>query len=450
MPSPAEAEEQERYLGWLVGACPLPTAGPWATLAPALARFAEALRAKRADELAAALPLSHRLAPSLRGAYLRFLARDPAPASPPGPLTPGLTEALRSDAALIGHLKQVGPAYAADLLRFERARAATRRDGQPRRVVSPFPIPALAAQIARGLLPQDAPAAPCDLLLTEGPGPILPAAGPPIPAPVGRPRVGISLRRTWIPDLLRLPVDEAPEVLEVIPDHFFGDADRLRPLAERYPIVLHDTDLSLATPGPLDGAHLAALSAVVEASGARCLSAHLALTRSPGGRALGHLAPLPRSPAALHALRDKASQLRDSLGCPVLLENAATPFVPPGSLPEGEFLHALVEGDRVGLLVDLSNLLVDHRNGGPAPEARLADWPLQAARQIHLAGGRQGREAWIDSHDRPVDPAAYALLPLLTQTAPIAWVVVERDARLPPLAALIDEARAAIPAWEPR
>ena len=450
MPNTAEAEEQERYLGWLVGARPLPAAGPWASLAPALQAFAEALRAKRADELAGALPLSHRLAPGLRGAYLRFLARHPAPVEAPGPLTPGLREALRAEAALIAHLVQVGPAYAPDLLRFERARAATRRDGQPRRVVSPFPIAALAAQIARGLLPQGAPAEPCDLLLTEGPEPPLPALGPPIPAPVGRPRVGISLRRAWIPALLRLPAEAAPEVLEVVPDHFFGDVDRLRPLAERYPIVLHDTELSLGTPGPLDGAHLSALKAVAEASGARCLSGHLALTRSPGGTALGHLAPLLRSPAALGALREKAAQLRDALGCALLLENPATPFVPPGGLPEGDFLHALVEGDRVGLLVDLSNLLVDHRNGGPAPEVRLADWPLKAARQVHLAGGRQGRDAWIDSHDSPVDPAAYALLPHLVERAPIDWVVVERDARLPPLAALIDEARAAIPAWEPR
>ncbi len=273
-----------------------------------------------------------------------------------------------------------------------------------------------------------------------------PMCSDPLPEP-RRPRAGLSLRRAHLRELLAAADGQGPELLEVVVDHFFHEPDALRPLAERYPIVLHDTGLSLGTPGPLDHERVARVAAVARASRAERLTEHIAITRSPSGIDLGHLAPVPRLPAFLTVLTEHCRALQDTLGLPIALENPATPFRFPGEMPEGEFLHALVERADIGLLVDLSNLFVDEGNGHGSARGRLEAWPLHRAVQAHVAGSKRVAAGWIDSHDRPVEDGAWALLSALRGRAPLDAIVLERDTRLPPLAQLVAEARSAIGRW---
>jgi uncharacterized protein (UPF0276 family) len=102
-------------------------------------------------------------------------------------------------------------------------------------------------------------------------------------------------------------------------------------------------------------------------------------------------------------------------------------------------------------LLDVTNVLVDSRNHGFDPRARLREYPLAAVRQVHLAGGHRGRDdVWVDSHSRPVEDASYALLGEVARgRPPIVTIVVERDQHLDSLDALIAEAERAADLWEP-
>jgi uncharacterized protein (UPF0276 family) len=260
-----------------------------------------------------------------------------------------------------------------------------------------------------------------------------------------RPLFGVGWRRPLAEGLAADP----PEVLEVVPDHFFASPSEIEALADLCPLVLHDVGSSVATE-ERDPQRLARLRDLVSRCRPILFSDHLALTRSPSGVDLGHLAPIWRTRAQLDVVVDRVKELQDVMGVPVALENIASPFEIPGGLDEADFFGELVGRTGCGLLIDVTNALYDARNGGPSPEDRLSRLPLESAWQVHLAGGGQGRPPhawWIDSHAAPVEAESYALLRMLRERAPLKAVIVERDAHLPAASELLAEARRAKEVW---
>lgn len=252
-------------------------------------------------------------------------------------------------------------------------------------------------------------------------------------------KAAVSYRHPWRAELLGTA--EGPDALEIVADHFFGRLDGLDALAARYTIVVHDVGCSVATGGPT-AVRLRQLREVVRRSRAECFSDHLAVTRSSDGIDLGHLCPVWYRHDVLQIVVDAVRRLQDALQVPVNLENIASPFeMPQAELPEGEFWHRLVHQTGCGMLLDVTNVLLDARNRGTDPLARIRTFPLPAVRWIHLAGGRADGPFWIDSHSAPVEDEAYALL-AAADVRPDG-VIVEWDRHLPPLAHVVAEARRA-------
>ena len=129
-----------------------------------LESYARSLVAKRWSELARVVPLSLRVAPSLRERHRAWALEHPARVRH-GVLSPGAAEGLRALSPLSAQLvaDEVEAAYAADLLAFEVLRAASGEDGLTRSLQSRFALAELAEQVARGLLPIDPELAPTEL-----------------------------------------------------------------------------------------------------------------------------------------------------------------------------------------------------------------------------------------------------------------------------------------------
>jgi uncharacterized protein (UPF0276 family) len=262
---------------------------------------------------------------------------------------------------------------------------------------------------------------------------------------------GIGYRKAHRRDLLEAPGDARPRVLEVIPSHFFADPDALAPIADAYPIVFHEVGLSIGTSpaDPTGRAILERIRALVRIGRPALMSDHLAITRSPGGIDIGHLAPIFPTEEALANVIDRVRAWQDALGIPICLENIAAPFVLDGAdMSEADFLARVVDATGCGVLLDLSNLLANAHNFGFDAATRLADYPLEAVWQAHLAGGAVHRGFWVDSHDAPVGDASYRLLAALRDRAKLRAIIVERDERIPELAALVAEANRAAAIWE--
>ncbi len=261
---------------------------------------------------------------------------------------------------------------------------------------------------------------------------------------------GIGYRTPHRAALLR---GEGPPLLEVIPDHFFTRPAAMEPLAERYALVFHDVGQSVATdfagaPDPTTD-RLRRIRELTERAAVALFSDHLALIRGPDGHDLGHLAPVWLTERTLATAIERVHRIQDVLRVPVAIENITAGFrIPGGDLDEPEFFCRLVEATGCGVLLDLTNLVINGRNFGFDPLTEMGRYPLQAVVQVHLAGGHQHQGWWEDDHGHPVEDESFALLRALRGKAPLRGIVVERDAHLPPLPKLVAEAAYAQQVWE--
>ena len=99
--------------------------------------------------------------------------------------------------------------------------------------------------------------------------------------------------------------------------HFLG---RIR---EEYPLSLHGVGLSIGGEGPLDGAHVQRLAALIERYQPQSFSEHLAWS-SHGPVFLNDLLPLAYDAATLDRVCEHVDHVQTRLKRTLLLENPAT------------------------------------------------------------------------------------------------------------------------------
>ncbi len=250
--------------------------------------------------------------------------------------------------------------------------------------------------------------------------------GPGRAAPGG---IGIGFRPEIAGEVLS--GQTAADHLELLFEERNTSPDRAREgaaLAEMFPIVLHGTKLSLGSAEGIDDARAARLGAYARQTRAFAVTEHAAFVRASGVE-IGHLSPLPFSREAVSVLRKNVERARRHIpDVPLLLENIAWPFRPPGDeLDEGTF-HAMV-ADATGcdLLLDLGNLLANAKNAGEDPFALLARYPVERARMIHLAGGVTRGGFTYDTHAHAVPDEVFALLDAALARVGEIPIILERD-----------------------
>jgi uncharacterized protein (UPF0276 family) len=268
---------------------------------------------------------------------------------------------------------------------------------------------------------------------------------------VRRVSVGIGLRDSYVTPLRALRDRSAIDVLEVMIDDAQFDARRMddwRALGQRWPLVAHGTGLGPADARGVEERYVRRVADDLRAVGARWYSEHLCFLRAPGEAGvieLGHFAPLCLDDDELAVLQHNISSVRARWSGPLLLENPADVLALQGVGPaiakqSGERFARALRAAEVGALLDLTNLVLQGRNDGFDPVLFLDELPWERVIEVHLAGGRQVGDLWIDTHDHPVDEQAFELLSIVaTRATNLRAVIIERDDRLPPLDALLAE-----------
>lgn len=262
--------------------------------------------------------------------------------------------------------------------------------------------------------------------------------------------VGIALKhqhyRAW--------QDSSPPVdwLEVHSENYFGGG---RPLAvleslrADYPVSLHGVGLSLGSAGPLDLTHLDRLAELQRRIEPALMSEHLSWSSASVGNTpgvyLADLLPLPYTEEALDLFCDHVAQAQERLGRRLLIENPSSYLTfEHSTIPEWEFLAAVVERSGCGLLLDVNNIYVSACNHGFDTAQYLAALPAEAVGEIHLAGHSLrhigGRELRIDDHGSRVCEAVWALYARAVTLIGPRPTLIEWDSAVPPLAVLLDEA----------
>ncbi len=251
---------------------------------------------------------------------------------------------------------------------------------------------------------------------------------------------GLGLRRDHYRDFLdgEVPVD----FVEVISENFMVDGGRplriLEQVRAKLPVILHGVSMSIGSAHGLDPDHLARLRALADRIDPLWVSDHLCWTRTSAHNS-HDLLPMPLTRDALDLVCDNIDRAQTALGRALLFENPSSYLsFPQDDFAEWQFLAEMSRRTGCYLLLDVNNIYVSACNHGFDPVDYLAGIPAERVRQVHLAGYTPG-EIVIDTHDRPVCDAVWALfaraMPLL---GPVA-VMIERDDAIPPLPELLNE-----------
>ncbi|WP_019955031.1 MNIO family bufferin maturase [Yoonia vestfoldensis] len=236
--------------------------------------------------------------------------------------------------------------------------------------------------------------------------------------------------------------------VEVHAENYMGDGGAphamLAALHDRHAVSIHGVGLSIGSAGGLDRAHLARLRKLIDRYQPESFSEHLAWS-SHGAAWLNDLLPLPYTGETLATICAHVDQVQETLGRRMLLENPATYVTFASStISETDFLTELVRRTGCGLLLDVNNVFVSATNHRFDPRAYLADFPLFAIGEIHLAGHETEElpsgPLLIDSHGAPVaDPVWTLYAEVLARTGALP-TLIEWDNDVPDFAVLLAEA----------
>lgn len=266
----------------------------------------------------------------------------------------------------------------------------------------------------------------------------------PVPA-----QAGIGLRAQHHVDVL----ESLPSVgwFEAHSENYFAAGGPQREYLERirahYPLSLHGVGLSLGSTDPLDREHLAQLALAVRRYEPALISEHLSWS-SVGGRFTNDLLPLPYTEEALRHLIARVDAVQDALGRAILIENVSSYLTFKSSeMTEWEFLAALADESRCGILLDVNNIYVSANNHGFDAHDYLTGIPRRAVREMHLAGHSRrdlgDRSLLIDTHNAPVCDAVWDLYGAAIARFGPTPTLIEWDADIPALQVLVDEAHRA-------
>jgi len=234
--------------------------------------------------------------------------------------------------------------------------------------------------------------------------------------------------------------------LEVHSENFLGGGAALRILEgfrRDYPVSLHGVGLSLGTAGPLDHAHLGRVADLARRIEPGLVSEHLSWSVTGGSISTTCCRCPDRGGAGggRRACRRDAGRARP--GDPGREPSTYLEYS-HSTIGEPEFLAELVRRTGCGLLLDVNNVVVSAGNHGHDTAAYLAAVPVDAVREIHLAGHStrdiDGTLLRIDDHGSAVADPVWALYEAaLARLGPVP-TLIEWDSAIPALAVLVDEA----------
>jgi uncharacterized protein (UPF0276 family) len=261
--------------------------------------------------------------------------------------------------------------------------------------------------------------------------------------------VGVGLRHRHFKEF----INDKPDVpwLEIHTENFLSrdstSAKYLAKIRQNYPISAHCVGLSLGSATvncPVREQHLQNIKQTVEWLQPTLISDHLSWSASDGVHYLPDLLPLPYTEEAFNVVTDNIDHVQDVLQKQILVENPSSYLsYLDSSIPEWEFWSLLASKTGCGLLLDINNVFVSAHNHGFDPLTYLDNIPVNAVKEIHLAGYGvdiiEGKNVYIDTHGTNVDDDVWRLYEKAIERFNKVPTLIEWDTNVPDLSVLLNE-----------
>jgi len=259
--------------------------------------------------------------------------------------------------------------------------------------------------------------------------------------------VGIGLRRSMVKALQQHDEKEqipAADFLELAPENWMNLGGRLGAqfewFSERYPLVCHGLSLSIGSLEPLDRDFLFSLKKFLDRFNIVHYSEHLSYCSGDGGH-LYDLIPLPFTEEAVKHVSSRVREVQDILERQISLENISYYATVDKTLSEAEFIRAVVEESRCGLLLDVNNIYVNSINHRYDAMDFLHQMPTEKVTYMHVAGHYdEADDLKIDTHGAAVKDPVWDLLGSAYAICGLKPTLLERDFNIPPLNEVLAEA----------
>jgi uncharacterized protein len=231
--------------------------------------------------------------------------------------------------------------------------------------------------------------------------------------------------------------------LEVLTENYLVPGGKplhyLARLRAHYPMAMHGVSLSIAGNEPLNADYLREVRTLAGQLEARWISDHLCWT-GVDNLNLHDLLPVPFTGEALRHIAARIAAVQDALGQRILIENVSSYLTYRESeMSEWDFLSALAKEADCLLLLDVNNIYVSSVNHGFDPLVYLNGVPVERVQQFHLAGHSKVDAHLIDTHDAPIVPEVWQLYAAAVRRFGSGSTMIERDANIPELPALLAE-----------
>ncbi|MCJ8321699.1 MAG: DUF692 domain-containing protein [Colwellia sp.] len=265
--------------------------------------------------------------------------------------------------------------------------------------------------------------------------------------------VGIGLRHRHFKEF----IENKPDVpwLEVHTENFFSkdstSSKYLANIRQNYEISAHCVGMSLGSATlscPVREQHLQKIKQTIAWLQPAMVSDHLSWSASDGVHYLPDLLPIPYTEEAFEVVTQNINHVQDVLQRQLLVENPSSylAFV-DSTMLEWDFLANLSKITGCGLLLDVNNIFVSAHNHGFDALAYLESIPVEAVKEIHLAGYSidtiEGQEIYIDTHGQKVYDGVWQLYEKAIERFGAVPTLIEWDTDVPELSVLLDEKRKA-------
>ena len=157
-------------------------------------------------------------------------------------------------------------------------------------------------------------------------------------------------------------------------------------------------------------------------------SEHLSVLHVAGGsgqQSCGFLMPPVQTDSGVRLAARNIIERRAALDLPFAFETGVNYFSRrDDEMPDGEFFAAVAEEADCGILLDLTNLWINQKNGRARIKEILSRLPLERVWEVHLAGVEMERSFWVDAHSREIDPEVVALTAEILPSLPNVGAII--------------------------
>lgn len=223
---------------------------------------------------------------------------------------------------------------------------------------------------------------------------------------------------------------EAPEIFDVIeiepqtvwlqaaPSQYSVSQSTLQHLATLPgKKLIHSVGTPVGGAAQPESKQLALLRTMVDSLGAPWASDHLSFN-STGEFKTGFFLPPRQTEQAVEYITRNVYDLQQALGVPIAVETGVNYLQPRGDeIPDGIFTATVATRANCGILLDLHNIFANELNGRQTMQDFLAQLPLDRVWEVHLAGGMEIDDYWLDAHSgaiaEPLFEIAKTVIPAL-------------------------------------